>query len=520
MSSVRILLVEDDAGHLHLLSRALLRSQPSLDLHVARTGHELLVTLGRQRFDCILLDFNLPDSRADDLLPTLTQDAHAPPVIVLSSSRDQDTVIQSMRSGSVDFIPKVEAMRGATLWQRVELALSRSRKAARERRQAIRRIRQLTELAETDPLTGLSNRLYLDHLMQDQRHMYDRRGCVCCIMADLDRFKAINDTWGHAFGDQVLRAVAEALRLYTDRSDTACRMGGEEFLVVKRAATAGEGLLWTEAVRERIERLHLEQDGQRVDVTVSMGFAAALDGRLDESLIQKADDALYLAKRKGRNRTCTWEMVLFDKLAHQSRSAGHKPPLVRFREVVSEFSRHLGPTQREHLTSHSAHVSRTALRLGRLMGLDSETVEQMRIAGMCHDIGKLVIPEDILAKRDPLSAPERSLLHRHAQYGAEMCMQLGLGEEVADCIRFHHTRFDGAGDECPVSGTDIPLGARILNVVDALVVITNNRSYSLARSVKAALCELRRQCGRQFDPAVVAAAEQLLTRNPAHEKAL
>jgi HD-GYP domain-containing protein (c-di-GMP phosphodiesterase class II) len=125
------------------------------------------------------------------------------------------------------------------------------------------------------------------------------------------------------------------------------------------------------------------------------------------------------------------------------------------------------------------------------------------LAGLCHDLGKLLIPEDVLAKPAALSVDERRLLDRHPDAGAAMSRRLGLDEEAAEYIRYHHKAFrTGSGNP--------PLGARVLAVADAFVTMTSERPYRSARSLSSAVSELRRCRGEQFDPDVVDAVPHAL----------
>jgi diguanylate cyclase (GGDEF)-like protein len=161
---------------------------------------------------------------------------------------------------------------------------------------------RLNLLAATDPLTGLSNRRLtlqlLDQLARDGR--LDLAPVL--LLCDLDHFKNINDGWGHAMGDQVLVAVASALRASTRDADTVARWGGEEFLVVLPVTRAGEATELAERLRLRVEALQVADRHQcPVPVTLSIGIATLCAGETGSSWLKRADDALYLAKADGRN---------------------------------------------------------------------------------------------------------------------------------------------------------------------------------------------------------------------------
>ncbi len=158
----------------------------------------------------------------------------------------------------------------------------------------------------------------------------------------------------------------------------------------------------------------------------------------------------------------------------------------------------LGPAQLEHITLHCEYVARTASRLAGLMRIPAAEVERTRLTGLLHDIGKAMAPDRLLARAGPLTDAERQTVSRHASQGARLCELLGAPTPIVDAVTHHHGRFDA--DVCP------PLVARIVQVADALVVMTTGRSYSAARSFAEALAELRRGRGRAFDPDAVVAA--------------
>jgi two-component system cell cycle response regulator len=154
------------------------------------------------------------------------------------------------------------------------------------------------ELAVTDPLTGLRNRRYV------RRHLEGvlRTAAATALMLDVDRFKSVNDTFGHAAGDVVLREVSERVRSHLRSADVVARYGGEEFLVVMSGADAEDGMLVAERLRSAIAAAPIMAEGQALPVTVSIGIASAVAGTLSDDLIAAADAALYRAKNNGRNR--------------------------------------------------------------------------------------------------------------------------------------------------------------------------------------------------------------------------
>ncbi len=154
-------------------------------------------------------------------------------------------------------------------------------------------------------------------------------------------------------------------------------------------------------------------------------------------------------------------------------------------------------------------MAELAAKVAARLGLDQELIELTRLAGSLHDLGKLAIPEEILRKPGPLTDPERLVLERHPQIGFRMLDSLGI-EPVADWILHHHERWDGNGYPDRLPGPQIPLGARIIFVVDAYDAMTSDRVYRGSLSPYEALEELERCAGTQFDPDVVVALSEEL----------
>jgi diguanylate cyclase (GGDEF)-like protein len=166
----------------------------------------------------------------------------------------------------------------------------------------------MSELAVTDNLTGLANRRGFFELAEkevDRAHRYKR--ALCVVMFDIDDFKKVNDSHGHLIGDQVLRVLASTVRKATRTTDTVCRFGGDEFLILMPESGADQAMATAERLRQKIsnEMVVVTAAGQLM-LTISLGVVC-LDGGIDEKvekLIERADTAMYKAKAAGKNRVC------------------------------------------------------------------------------------------------------------------------------------------------------------------------------------------------------------------------
>jgi diguanylate cyclase (GGDEF)-like protein/putative nucleotidyltransferase with HDIG domain len=163
-----------------------------------------------------------------------------------------------------------------------------------------------------------------------------------------------------------------------------------------------------------------------------------------------------------------------------------------------------------YTAGHSRRVQQLALAIGRELGLSQAELDLLGHAALFHDIGKLAIPDAILLKPASLTSDEWALMHRHADEGARIIDRLGFLDDAVPAIRHHHERFDGTGYPDRLKGEEIPLGARIIHVADALDSMLTTRIYRAARPAAEALDELRRAAGTQFCPRCVTALERIL----------
>jgi diguanylate cyclase (GGDEF)-like protein/putative nucleotidyltransferase with HDIG domain len=195
----------------------------------------------------------------------------------------------------------------------------------------------------------------------------------------------------------------------------------------------------------------------------------------------------------------------------QNVSLEHANKLLRERSTAAMESLSATVDARDKYTAgHSRRVQQLALAIGRELGLSQAELDLLGHAALFHDIGKLAIPDAILLKPASLSMDEWDLMQRHADEGARIIDRLGFLNDAVPAIRHHHERFDGTGYPEGLAGEEIPLGARIIHVADALDSMLTTRIYRAARPATDALEELRRASGTQFCPRCVAALERIL----------
>ncbi len=367
---------------------------------------------------------------------------------------------------------------------------------------------RLESLATTDPLTGLPNHRALiaaieQELNRSRRHLYP---CTLLFM-DLDHFKAINDGYGHSAGDAILREFASTVQSLLRGIDTLGRWGGEEFVVILPETGTEDALIVAERVRAAIA-VHTFQMGGGLRLTCSLGVAAyPADAQEREELVVASDRAMYGAKMLGRNQVRVASDPAILALDAGQLGSREDAALVGTVEALTSLIE-----ARDHYTGeHTSRVSALATRLALALGLDASEAYMIGVAGRLHDIGKVAVPDAVLQKPTCLTEEEYALMQRHAVVGGDVVSRVPSLRGIASIIRAHHERWDGSGYPDGLAGEHIPLGARILAVVDAYEAMTTDRAYQQARDEVWARTELRCCAGTQFDPVIVEVLERVLT---------
>jgi diguanylate cyclase (GGDEF)-like protein len=296
----RIVLIEDDPAIVRLLTKVL--STQGVEVIPCSTGAEGLEVLDREEWDLCLLDRGLPDLDGMEICRHIKADARfdARQVIMLTGYSSLDARVEALNLGADDYITK--PFHPKELLARVNA----SRRVVEMQQQLVNMARQLEEISARDVLTGIFNRRHfgatLDHAFDHSRR-YRRPLSVAII--DVDRFKDINDSFGHQAGDAVLAEVAKRFSGSVRSSDYLARYGGEEFIVLLPETQLEDAVTFGEKLRAAVASAPVPIAGGRaLPVTVSVGAASLAHTRFNSpsEMIAAADQALYRAKRNGRNR--------------------------------------------------------------------------------------------------------------------------------------------------------------------------------------------------------------------------
>jgi two-component system, cell cycle response regulator len=286
---MKLLIIDDDPDALEVAKSRLARE--SVDIVCASGGISGLEAARRERPDLILLDLDMPDISGFETCRRMKSDVELCmiPVLFLSGSSTPEDKVRGLDLGAVDYITKP--------FDAFEL---RARVRAALRTKHMQDL--LVENAHIDPLTGLPNRrAFMKRLQHEWARVERRGGQLAFIIADVDGFKQINDGYGHHIGDKMLQEVASAIASQCRDVDLPARYGGDEFAIIVPEETTASATCLAERCREEIERIAVKVKSDVVTVTTSFGVADAMGMGSPEALIKHADEALYRAKRTGRN---------------------------------------------------------------------------------------------------------------------------------------------------------------------------------------------------------------------------
>jgi diguanylate cyclase (GGDEF)-like protein/putative nucleotidyltransferase with HDIG domain len=334
----------------------------------------------------------------------------------------------------------------------------------------------LMEVSRADPLTGCLNRRgFEERAMAEISAATRRAGQGAVVVLDIDHFKPVNDRFGHAAGDELLRWVVQTIQEAVRPNDAIGRMGGDEFAVLfadidPADAVDGAGRI-TAALSER--------------APCSVGLATfPMDGVELEDLMRLADVRLYASRHGRPDRDVTGPT---ERLSWAATLA------------------HAVDMRMNAAHEHSRAVADLAVSIATELGWQSDMLGMLRMAAMLHDIGKVTVPDEILCKPGALTAEEFEQMKGHSVAGAELISRIEGLDVIVAWIRHSHESFDGSGYPDGLRGEAIPQASRIMLVADAFDAITSTRPYREALSAEHACKELKRHAGSQFDPACVEA---------------
>ncbi|MDD3159098.1 HD domain-containing phosphohydrolase [Anaeromusa sp.] len=344
---------------------------------------------------------------------------------------------------------------------------------------------ELRHLSMHDQLTGLFNRTFFEGEMQ---RLSSSRHPIGIVIIDVNGLKLINDTLGHASGDALICNVASLLRLHFRGDDIVSRIGGDEFAALLPNSTDQQ--LGNLLKRLRTAASAYNQEHPELPLSIATGYAIATPEITSlEDAFRQADNHMY--NDKSQHRESARRLILNSFLRKVQGREG---------------------TQQKDIQ----HMQMLITKLAQKLQLPDTLIPQLQAAVRYYDIGLLSVSESILSSKASLSEEDRRHIRRHPEVGQHLVESIPELSGIGDWILKHHERWDGSGYPMGLSGANIPIGVRMLSLIDSYEAMRHDRPYRPALSFEETIAELKSQAGRQFDPQITESFITLLYE--LHEK--
>jgi len=329
--------------------------------------------------------------------------------------------------------------------------------------------RKLMEnLSYSDHLTGLYNRRYLEKALI--RIDTSENLPISLVYADIDGLKMINDTFGHTYGDKLIQEVADGLKEEYRENDIIARTGGDEFIMILPKTDLETADYLLKKIKDKIDQKKI----MNIDISVSFGVSTKYKIEQDfEKLLKEAEDLMYQRKS-------------LESLSNR-------------KEVIKSVFNNLLLKSPDEI-AHSKNVAKICEDIARAYDLSDQAIDELKIAGELHDIGKIGMDGKLLNKRDDLTNEELEQVELHPETGYRLLNTTNEYYNISKYILSHHERWDGTGYPHKLKGEEIPWNSRVISIADAYDSMTTDRSYRPALSVEEAVQEIKKNAGSQFDP--------------------
>ncbi len=366
----------------------------------------------------------------------------------------------------------------------------------------------------TDALTGVGSRKMLEDTL-DTEHVRAQRYATPFSVAiiDLDNFKSINDTLGHAVGDDALKKLSVCMKEKLRNSDILARYGGDEFVVLMPETTTDEAQVMVDRLRCAVHEIRLAHE---TPITISCGVAQSLldEDRSPSDVMRRADLALYDAKSAGRDCVKVWSQTMSKLLNTNDIEIGKVKAIQRRVAGLSEKAEKMfiqsiwGLVQtveakNPYAQKHSENVMHYSVGIAEAMDVGPKHIDIIRRAAMLHDIGKIGIPDSIMQKTGIFTRRERKIMEQHPLIAVRILERMNFLEQEIDIVRHHHEKWNGRGYPDALIKDAIPEGSRIIVLADTLDALTSARAYHEPKGLAESIKILIDSSSYEFDPDVV-----------------
>lgn len=330
---------------------------------------------------------------------------------------------------------------------------------------------RLMHISYHDPLTGLFNRRYYDEtIVEYNSNPYYP---LSVIVMDINGLKELNDVFGHSAGDELLIQAASLFRDNLKDKEFVARIGGDEFVMILPNTMFDEAQQKVKMILEGAKQYEVKGN----KISLSLGVATKITPSVDFSIVfNDAEKDMY-------------NMKLMDKSSMRGSTINTILNTLHEKDQYSE--------------EHSRNVSYLSAMLADELGLSLSQRNNVKMAGILHDIGKIIVSDDILMNPGKLSEAEYIEIKKHSEFGYRILNASGDLSYLSDIVLSHHERWDGRGYPNGLKGEEIPLLSRVITIVDAFDAMTSDRAYKARKSIDEAIAELEKCSGTQFDPELV-----------------
>ncbi len=372
------------------------------------------------------------------------------------------------------------------------------------------------KLSLIDPHTGLYNYRYLVDVLDKEFHRAIRYSQPLSVtMLDIDCFKAMNDVYGHQFGDILLRQLSSQIKKSLRRYDVIVRYGGDEFVIVSPGTSSKDVLNLIQRLFERLNEYKFGNKDNIVSIKLTAAIVSYPEYKILKSMdfIDVADKVLNKAKEDGGN-------IIYSTRELENNNNGLNPEtkiyernIQIFKNKISKLNKRANQTISEAIFAFAKTVKmkdnyrgqknykivQYSVEIAKELGLSTEQIKSVRLAAMIYDLGKIGIDEKILIKDSVLTEKEFKKVKEHPVIAVDIIRPIGFFKDIIPIVLHHHERWDGCGYPSGLKGKDIPIGARIICLTDAFQALVSDRPYRKAYTEDDAINIIKDESGCKFD---------------------